>query len=147
MRKYIGAKLIEAEEMNLGSYNKFRGWDIPEDEDPKTRGYRVVYPDGYVSWSPADVFEVAYMEISPENKITQENVDRMIFTIDAIKWGEKTTVVRAELINGFVIVESSSCVDPENFDMDLGVEICKKKIEDKIWAHMGFLFQQGKEGF
>jgi hypothetical protein len=27
-----------------------------------SRGYKVVYPDGYVSWSPKDVFEEAYKE-------------------------------------------------------------------------------------
>ena len=26
-------------------------------------GYKVVYPDGYESWSPKDVFEEAYKEI------------------------------------------------------------------------------------
>jgi len=28
-------------------------------------GYKVVYPDGYVSWSPKDVFEEAYRKITP----------------------------------------------------------------------------------
>jgi hypothetical protein len=28
-------------------------------------GYKVIYPDGYVSWSPAEVFENAYREILP----------------------------------------------------------------------------------
>ncbi len=34
---------------------------IGEGEDKP--GYTVVYPDGYTSWSPADVFEKAYIEI------------------------------------------------------------------------------------
>ena len=57
MKKYIGTKIIEAEPMNLGDYNKFRGWTIPADEDPKLPGSRVVYEDGYVSWSPAEAFK------------------------------------------------------------------------------------------
>lgn len=60
MKKYIGVKMIDAEPMNLGEYNKFRGWEIPSDEIPEKEGYRVVYPDGYVSWSPKEVFEEAY---------------------------------------------------------------------------------------
>lgn len=28
-------------------------------------GYYVVYEDGYVSWSPADVFESGYTQVSP----------------------------------------------------------------------------------
>lgn len=60
MEKYIGVKMIEAEPMNLGSYNKFKGWTIPSDENPEREGYKVVYPDGYVSWSPKEIFEEAY---------------------------------------------------------------------------------------
>jgi hypothetical protein len=64
MEKYIGVKLIEAEPMNLGDYNKFKGWAIPENEDPKTEGYKVKYSDDYISWSPKEVFEEAYRTIS-----------------------------------------------------------------------------------
>ena len=37
MNKYIGTKLVEAKEMNLGDYNKFKGWTIPENEDQKQK--------------------------------------------------------------------------------------------------------------
>jgi len=67
MKKYIGTKVIEAEPMNLGEYNKYRGWEIPKDEDPERDGYRVVYPDDYVSWSPKEIFEEAYKDISDAN--------------------------------------------------------------------------------
>jgi len=57
--KYLGVKLVEAAELNLGDYNIYRGWDIPENEDPKREGYLVVYPDGYESWCPKEQFEEA----------------------------------------------------------------------------------------
>jgi len=60
VKRYIGVKIIEAEPMNLGDYNETRGWAIPMDEDPSREGYRVVYPDGYISWSPKEIFEEAY---------------------------------------------------------------------------------------
>jgi len=60
MKKYLGVKIIEAEPMNLGDYNNFRGWPIPENENPLRDGYKVVYSDGYVSWSPREIFEEAY---------------------------------------------------------------------------------------
>ena len=50
MKVYIGTKIIKAE---------------PQHKDGKP-GYKVVYPDGYVSWSPKDVFEGAYREVSPQ---------------------------------------------------------------------------------
>lgn len=64
MKNYIGVKQILAEPMNLGDYNKFKGWTIPENEDPNKEGYKVVYSDDYVSWSPKDAFEEAYKETS-----------------------------------------------------------------------------------
>jgi hypothetical protein len=83
MKKYIGVKIVEAEPMNLGDYNKFRGWTIPEDEDPERPGSRVVYEDGYVSWSPAEAFK-AYRPC-----------DGMTFglAVEAMKLGYKTARV------------------------------------------------------
>lgn len=62
MKKYVGTKLIEAEPMTRGAYNKYRGWTIPANENPDDPGYLVRYPDGYVSWSPKEIFDAAYRE-------------------------------------------------------------------------------------
>lgn len=70
MKKFIGTKLINAIPMTRQDYNTFRGWELPENENGSDAGYLVEYVDGgqantdeyagYVSWSPADVFEAAY---------------------------------------------------------------------------------------
>lgn len=70
MQRYIGTKLINAKPMTRAEYNAFRGWTVPADENPDDAGYLVEYVDGgkgntdhyagYVSWSPADVFDRAY---------------------------------------------------------------------------------------
>jgi len=52
MKRYIGTKIIHAEP-------SFSSSDEPPLGKP---GYKVVYPDGYVSWSPKDAFEEAYRE-------------------------------------------------------------------------------------
>ena len=62
LKKYVGVKLIEAKPMTRGDYNKYRGWVIPEDENPNDEGYLVKYSDDYVSWSPKGVFDEAYRE-------------------------------------------------------------------------------------
>lgn len=74
MNTYIGVKLIRAKPMTRGEYNAFRGWNVPADENPADEGFLVEYLDGgkantpqydgYVSWSPADVFNRAYRETS-----------------------------------------------------------------------------------
>ncbi len=48
--------------MTLGAYNLKRGWQIPENENPEREGFFIEYPDGYISWSPKEVFEEAYRE-------------------------------------------------------------------------------------
>jgi len=62
MKNYLGTKFLEATPMKLGAYNEFRGWTIPNNEDPEAEGFLVVYPDGYESWSPKGQFEKAYRE-------------------------------------------------------------------------------------
>lgn len=46
---------------------------------------------------------------------------------------DKCTVVSCKLPNGFVIVESSACVNPEDYDVEIGVESCMERIKDKIF--------------
>lgn len=57
--KYIRMHQVDAEPMTRGGYNKFRGWEIPANENPADEGYKVTYPDGYVSWCPKAQFEAA----------------------------------------------------------------------------------------
>lgn len=54
----------------------------------------------------------------------------------------KCTVVSCQLPNGFVITEYSACVSPENYNELMGVEICLKKIESKIWELEGYRLQE-----
>lgn len=152
MKKYIGCKLLEAKPMTRGDYNTFRGWTIPENENPEDEGYLVEYPDGYISWSPKQIFEKAYLQVD-DNKdlpsgvsIGQEMVDGFIAYYETHTMGDSTTVVRCVLRNGFVIVESSSCVDPTNYSEKIGEEICLNKIKDKIWELLGFLLQTAWHG-
>jgi len=79
-------------------------------------------------------------------KITEAHVDRIIekSTTEDIKVGKKTTVVCITLPNGFEMVESSSCVHPDNYDHHLGVEICMKRLKDKIWHVEGYRLQNDK---
>ena len=70
MKQFIGVKQINAKPMTRGEWCEFRGWSVPDNENPSDEGYLVEYVDGgaantadfegYVSWSPSDVFERAY---------------------------------------------------------------------------------------
>jgi hypothetical protein len=60
MKCYIGTKIITAE---------------PQQHEDGRDGYRVVYPDGYASWSPKETFEQAYREVSEGERDLLENPD------------------------------------------------------------------------
>lgn len=70
MMSYIGTKMILATPMNRAEYNKYRGWELPENENGNDEGYLVEYPEGvsnhaehrgYISWSPKGQFDMAYI--------------------------------------------------------------------------------------
>ena len=54
----------------------------------------------------------------------------------------KTTVVAAQFPNGFVITESSSCVDPRAYDEEEGKQICLKRIKERLWEMEGYFLQE-----
>lgn len=117
MQKYIKIELIDsetqiAEDMRTGIVNKQKL--IPLQDNPNL-------PSGV--------------------SIGQSMVDNFIKETHISTIGEKTTLVRVVLLNGFEIIESSSCVDKTNYSESIGAEICMSKIKDKIWYLLGFLLQ------
>lgn len=154
MKTYIGTKIIEAAPaIRMGGKVYDANELIPRSMELVEEGYKVRYQDGYESFSPKDVFERFYLEltVNPELRtkkpsISQKMVDDFIVAKEVSTLGDKVTVVRATLRNGFELVESSACVSPENYDEKLGAKICMEKIEDKVWFLLGFLLQTGVNG-
>ena len=154
MKTYIGTKIIQAEPAYRVSNDHAHHIIVTNPADAYANypdveeGYRVRYQDGYESWSPKEVFEKAYLPLTVNPKlkteapsISQQMVDDFIAETWTTTMGDKTTVVRAMLRNGFEIVESSACVSAENYDENMGREICLRKIKDKVWFLLGFLLQ------
>jgi hypothetical protein len=132
MTYYVGVKIIDAE---------------PQVKDGKD-GYCVKYTDGYKSWSPKDVFENAYFQIGDDPTRASGNmVDAFIKKTSVLSLDDsKTTLVRADMITGFVQYHTSSCVDPKNYDVSIGKEICISNIRHKLWELLGFVMQWGVNG-
>jgi hypothetical protein len=78
-----------------------------------------------------------------QNTVTQEQVDN-IFLNSELNYSTlfgKCTVLTCQLPNGFIIVESSACVDPVNFDETIGADICNERVKNKIWELEGYYLQ------
>lgn len=78
-----------------------------------------------------------------ENTVTQEQIDKLIQNadVDVRTVFDKCTLVTVKLENGFVITESSSCVDPKNYNENVGKEICIERIKNKLWELEGYKLQ------
>ena len=133
MKKYIVCELVEAEESG--------------------DGYRVYHKDNMEAYCPKELFDKVYIKVN-DNKnlpsgvsIGQQMVDDFIDKVESMTMGEKTTVTQITLKNGFIITESSSCVDPKNYSMEIGESINLEHAKNKIWELLGFLLQTAYHGF
>ena len=61
---YVGTKIIKAVPMN--KYTYYIGYKGIECTEENEDGYKVEYPDGYVSWSPAKTFEICYRNVTKD---------------------------------------------------------------------------------
>ena len=76
--------------------------------------------------------------------VKQERIKHLMdtATYSTQSFFKKCTVVVAQLENGFVLTASSACVDPDNYDHELGIQLCRQKIEDKLWELEGYALQK-----
>ena len=128
---YIGSKQIEA-------------WEQTR-EDGKA-GYAVKYPDGYTSWSPKEVFEAAYLPQGLDaTRINKQMVEDFIVSAKAQRLGNHC-VVLVTLRNGFTLIEESACVDPDNYNEEIGKKLALEKAEGKVWFLLGFMLASARNG-
>jgi hypothetical protein len=88
MKKYIGIKLITAE---------------PQDKDGQP-GYKVVYADGYVSWSPKAVFEAAYISDQEMNFGFALEATKLGLCVMRNSWAEN------KIVTGYIKFNSTCLV-------------------------------------
>nr|DAG95324.1 MAG TPA: hypothetical protein [Crassvirales sp.] len=145
--KAIGIKMVDLVPMTAREAND-KGHRIGE-HSFETEGYEVTYGDGYKSWCPKEVADAAYFRLSPENdgtKVLKEDVENFVTNVEVMTVGEKTTVVNAHTLTGFDMVRRSSCVDPKNYNEELGKQYALEVVTDDLWGHLGFVLQWAKFG-
>lgn len=76
-----------------------------------------------------------------KNTVTIEEVKanmQDVFVATLKPFDKPVTFVEVRMLNGFTVRESTTCVDPANYDEEIGKQICLKRIEDKIWMLLGY---------
>jgi hypothetical protein len=114
---YIVTKIIDAEPMNLGDYNSYRGWQIPPEEDPKAEGFLVIYPDGCQSWSPKHAFDEAYRRTDGLN---------FGLALEAMWKGYKVARTGWNGKNMYIRITGSSRIIPEDARNGVAYSIAKE---------------------
>ena len=145
--KAIGFKIVELLSMTAAVALE-KGYKT-NGKSGNDEGYEVTYPDGYKSWCPKEVADASYFILDEKNdgtKILKEDVEKFITNVDVITVGDKTTVVNAHTLTGFDTVRHSSCVDPKNYNEELGKQYAMEDVVNSLWAHLGFVLQWAKYG-
>lgn len=78
------------------------------------------------------------IKVTPE-EVKENMQDVVVRTLD--DFGKLCTYVTVRMKNGFTLRESTTCVDPANYDEEIGKQICLEKIEDKVWFLLGYALQ------
>ena len=114
MKQYIGTKIIKAKPMTRGDYNDYRGWQIPEDENPADKGYLMEYENRHVQWLPEEMFEADYIEYD-KNKLPATAIGMISPDYkERFKAEYNQLVIRYEGLHGmlaFTICRSEQCLN------------------------------------
>lgn len=78
------------------------------------------------------------IKVIPE-EVKENMQDVIVRTLD--DFGKPCTYVTVRMKNGFTLRESTTCVDPANYNEEIGKQICLEKIEDKVWFLLGYALQ------
>ena len=133
MKQYIGTKIIHAEPAFRVSgldkknivYPKPCPVPLGKENEDWEDGYKVIYPDGYESWSPRDVFEAVYRETNGMN---------FGLAIEAAKMGKK--IARAGWNGKGQYVELAYCISYKNHDAEV-INANHCNIGNKAFAFVG----------
>ena len=77
--------------------------------------------------------------VKPE-QVKENMQDVIVRTL--VDFGKPTTYVTIRMKNGFTLRESTTCVDPENYNEGIGKEICLKRLENQVWFLLGYQLQE-----
>lgn len=78
-----------------------------------------------------------------ENTVTKEQIESILKKSEFIceTHFDKCTVLTCRLPNGFTVTATSACVDPKNYNAELGRKACMDKIRNKLWELEGYHLQ------
>lgn len=111
-----------------------------------TPGYIATDSLGRKSWVSGEAVLNNYFVINNDDSITKEDIERFIWKFKAGTIGKKTTVATATTLTGYEVTKTSACVNPKNYDIEIGKDIAYSSIVDELWEKLGFVLQWAING-
>lgn len=85
----------------------------------------------------------AAIAAQPYEKVTKEGIEARIKSVDYfVLPNSTTTICSITLENEYSVRGESACVDPRNFNMDIGRSIAYRNAFDKLWSLEGYLLAE-----
>lgn len=78
------------------------------------------------------------------NRVTVEQINELLDTAEIQEhtfFGKDHIVVYRLKKSGFTIVGRGACVDPANFDINIGRKVARENAEHQLWQLEGYLLQ------
>lgn len=74
------------------------------------------------------------------NRVTQEEITALLDSAETQEqtFWEKELVVSYKLPCGFTIAGRGACVDPANFDLEIGRQVARIDAENQLWQLEGY---------
>lgn len=83
------------------------------------------------------------LEQSPAPRVTKEQMNARIKSVDYTRIGGTLTHCSIKLDNGYQVTGESACVNPANYNQEIGEKIAYDNAYNKLWALFGFLLAEG----
>lgn len=81
----------------------------------------------------------------PYPKVTEQSITRKISDVTfTLLPGTTTTICNITMENGFSVRGESACVDPRNFNSEIGNSLAYKDAFRKLWAFEGYLLAEDR---
>jgi len=79
---------------------------------------------------------------SPAPRVTADYINSRIATTEYLRIGQTVTLCSITLDNGYSVRGESACVNPENYNEEIGNKIAYDNAYHKLWPLFGFLLAE-----
>ena len=82
------------------------------------------------------------LEQSPAPRVTKQSMEERIKKTEFVRLTPTVKICNILLDNGYSVRGESACVNPENYNQEIGERVAYDNAFDKLWPLFGFLLAE-----